>query len=139
MRMPMLKDLGHFPGSGPESREAKLFYHLKDDNEHAIRMISGKKTPALISLWVSNDVMQFGTIKVLTGGAGPQQTEWDAHKGDAVFHVLSGPMTFLIKDRVETYDVEEGDFMFIPAGEQYKILNFYGKTIEAVFSIAPEL
>lgn len=137
--MPMLKDLGQFPASGPESREAKLFYHLKDDNEHSIRMISGTKTPALISLWVSNDVMQFGTVKVLSGGSGPQQTEWDAHEGDAVFRVLSGPMSFLIKDRVETYDVEEGDFMFIPAGETYKILNFYGKTIEAVFSIAPGL
>ena len=134
--MPMLKDLGHFPAGGPESREAKLFYHLSEDN--SIRMISGKRTPALLSVWASNDVVQFGTIKLLSGGAGPQQTEWDAHKGDAVFYVLEGPMTFFIKDRVETYDVQEGDFMFIPAGETYKIINYYGKTIKAVFSVAPE-
>lgn len=100
---------------------------------------SGKKTPALLSVWASNDVVQFGTIKVLSGGAGPQQTEYDSHKGDAVFHVLHGPMTFYIKDRKETYDVQEGDFMFIPEGEIYKIINFYEKTIEAVFAIAPEL
>lgn len=134
--MPMLKDLGHFPAGGPESRKAKLFYHLTEDN--SIRMISGKRTPALLSVWASNDVVQFGTIKILSGGAGPQQTEWDAHKGDAVFHVLQGPMTFFVRDSGETYDVEEGDFMFIPAGQTYKIINYYGKTIKAVFSVAPE-
>ena len=134
--MPMLKDLGQYPASGPESRDEKLFYHLTEEN--SIRMISGKKTPALLSVWASNDVVQFGTLKLLSGGAGPQQTEWDSHKGDAVFYVLEGPMTFFIKGRSETYDVQQGDFMFIPAGETYKIINYYGKSIKAVFSVAPE-
>ena len=95
-------------------------------------MISGLKTPALLSVWASNDVVQFGTVKILSGGAGPQQTEFDTHAGDAVFYVKNGPMTFYIPDRVETYDVEPGDFMFIPKGERYKIINYYGHTIEAV-------
>lgn len=134
--MATLNDLGRFPAAGPEARDAMLFYKLSDEN--SIRMISGKRTPALLSVWASNDVVQFGTIKLLTGGPGPQQTEYDKHPGDAVFHVLSGPMTFYMKERGETFDVEEGDFMVIPAGETYKIINYYGKTIEAVFIVAPE-
>lgn len=134
--MATLADLGKFPTPGPEARDAKLFYKLSDQD--CIRMISGKRTPALLSVWASNDVIQFGKIKVLSGGPGPQQTEFDKHPGDAVFYVLSGPMTFYLKDQGETFDVEEGDFMFIPEGETYKIMNYYGKTIEAVFAVAPE-
>ncbi|MDR2914553.1 MAG: hypothetical protein LBV74_06950, partial [Tannerella sp.] len=77
----MRSELGQFPAKGFESREAAVFYKLTEEN--GIKMISGKKTPALLSVWASNDVMQFGTIKVLTGGVGPQQTEYDVHKGDA--------------------------------------------------------
>lgn len=132
----MMKDLGHFPASGPQSREDKLFYKLTDTE--GIKMISGKKTPALLSVWASNDVVQFGTIKVLSGGPGPQQTEFDTHNGDAVFYVKEGPMTFYLPDRVETYDVEPGDFMFIPQGERYKIINYYEHTAFAVFAVAPE-
>lgn len=135
--MAFQSQIGSFPAPGPEAREKKLFYHLTGDE--GIKMISGKKTPALISLWASNDVVQFGTIKILSGGPGPQQTEYDQHPGDAVFHVLQGPMTFFVKDRVETYDVQEGDFMFLPAGETYKIINYTGHTIKAVFAIAPKL
>lgn len=134
--MPALCDLGRFPAEGPKSREDMLFYKLTEDN--AIKMISGDRTPALISVWASNDVMQFGTILVLSGGPGPQQTEWDKHPGDAVFYVLEGPMTFYCKETNETFDVEQGDFMFIPEGTTYKIINYYGKSIKAVFSIAPK-
>ncbi|MDQ0361482.1 cupin domain-containing protein [Breznakia pachnodae] len=134
--MPMISELGKFPIDGPKSREMKKFYKLND--EDSIKMISGKHTPVLLSIWASNDVMQFGTIKVLTGGVGPQQTEYDIHAGDAVFYSLSGTMTFYIPNRQETHLVEEGDFMFIPANERYKIINYTGKTIEAVFIIAPQ-
>ena len=133
--MTLREELGKFPAAGPESREKQLFYKLTEDN--SIRMISGKKTPVLLSVWASNDVMQFGSIRILSGGAGPQQTEYDEHKGDAVFYILEGVMTFYLPDRRETYDVQTGDFMFIPEGERYKIINYYGHTAKAQFVIAP--
>lgn len=135
--MGTLKDIGKHPESGPISRDKRIFYKLSE--EDSIKMISGNKTPALISLWASNDVVQFGTIKLLTGGSGPQQTEYDKHSGDAVFHVLEGPMTFYMPERKETFDVNSGDFMFIPENEVYKIINYSGKSIKAIFVIAPEL
>ena len=129
-------DLGHFPANGPESREKKLFYKLTE--EDSIKMISGDKTPALLSVWASNDVVQFGTVKILSGGATPQQTEYDEHPGEAVFYVLQGPMTFFCPDTAQTFDVQEGDFMFLPEHTRYKIINYYGHTAKAVFMVAPQ-
>lgn len=40
-------------------------------------------SPVLLSVWCSNDVVQFGTITLLSGGPKPQQTEYDSHPGDA--------------------------------------------------------
>ena len=128
-------DLGHFPADGPEGREMKTFYRLKEEN--GIKMISGDVTPALISVWCSNDVVQFGSIKVLTGGTVPQQTEWDEHNGDACFYVVDGPLTFFTGDK-QTFNVEKGNFFFLPEHTRYKIINYYGHTGKALFAIAPE-
>ncbi len=46
-------------------------------------------------------------------------------------------MTFYLPDRQETYDVAKGDFMFVPEGERYKIINYYGHTVKAQFVVAP--
>lgn len=132
-----IKNIGSFPENGKLAREKKLFYKLSE--EDSIRMISGTKTPALISLWASNDVMQFGTYKLLSGGPMPQQSEYDSHPGDAVFHVLEGTGTFFIPDTKETFVVEKGDFMTIPENTVYKIINYYGSTLKMVFVIAPKL
>lgn len=134
--MNTIQALGAYPAAGSESREKKLFYKLSDAS--SLKMISGTQTPALLSVWASNDVVQFGTIRLLAGGTGPQQTEYDEHPGDAVFYVRTGPMTFYLRDRKETFLVEEGDFMFIPEHEAYKIINYGGKPVDAVFVIAPE-
>lgn len=134
--MPAMHDLGKFPASGPESRAARTFYKLTDAN--SIKMISGRRTPVLLSVWASNDVVQFGTVRILAGGPGPQQTEFDSHPGDAVFYVRTGIMVFFLPDRGETFEVEEGDFMYIPGGERYKIINYTGKAVTAVFAVAPE-
>lgn len=131
-----INDLGRFPEEGQKSREDRRFYKLSDDR--SIHLISGKSTPALLSVWASNDVIQFGNIKILTGGAGPQQTEWDSHPGDAVFYVLEGPITFFVKERQETFLVEQGDFMFLPEGTTYKMINFHGQSVKAVFMVAPK-
>lgn len=131
-----IERMGRFPVPGPEGREKKLFYKLTD--EDGLKMISGTRTPVFLSVWCSNELVQFGTIKILSGGAQPQQTEYDSHAGDAVFYVAEGTLTFFVKDRKETYVVQPGDFMFIPEGETYKIINYYGKTARALFAIAPQ-
>lgn len=134
--MEAVQEIGSIPELGPVAREKRIFYKLSDQT--AFKMITGRKTPALMSVWASNDVLQFGTIKLLTGGPGPQQTECDKHPGDAVFYVLEGTITFFLTDRKETFNAEQGDFMFIPENEAYKIINYGGKPTKAVFAVAPK-
>ena len=128
-------DLGKFPMSGPEGREKKVFSRLREAD--GIKMITGEATPALMSVWCSNDVIQFGSLKILAGGPVPQQTEWDQHPGDACFYVLDGPVTFFTSDK-QTFHVEKGDFFFLPEKTIYKIINYYGHTVKVLFMIAPE-
>ena len=128
--------LGAFPAGGPEGREKKLFYRLTEKD--GIKMISGNEIPSLMSVWCSNDVVQFGTQKILAGGPRPQQTEWDKHPGDACFYVMDGPVTFFTKEDQKTFNVETGDFFFLPENTEYKIINFYGHTAKFLFMIAPE-
>lgn len=132
----MRNDLGHFPATGSEGREKKVFYRLTEKD--GIKIISGDKTPVLLSVWASNDVIQFGTVKLLAGGPAPQQTEYDTHPGDAVFYVLDGPMTFFCPDMVQTFDVKAGDYFFLPENTRYKIINYYGHTAKAIFMVAPK-
>ncbi|MBQ7372633.1 MAG: cupin domain-containing protein [Blautia sp.] len=127
--------LGAFPASGQEGREKKLFYRLRETD--GIKMVSGERTPALISVWASNDVIQFGTEKILAGGAVPQQTDWDSHPGDACFYVLDGPVTFFTEDK-QTFHVETGDYFILPENTKYKIINYYGHTVKVLFMIAPK-
>ena len=129
-------DLGHFPVDGQEGRSKRTFYRLTEKD--GIKMISGSKTPALMSVWASNDVVQFGTIQILAGGSGPQQTEYDEHPGDAVFYILDGPVTFFCPDTTQTFHVETGDYFFLPEKTRYKIINYYGHTVKAIFMVAPE-
>ena len=126
--------LGAFPASGPEGREKKLFYRLTEKD--GIKMISGERTPSLMSVWCSNDVIQFGTNKILAGGPVPQQTDWDSHPGDACFYVLDGPVTFFTEDK-QTFNVETGDFFILPPNTKYKMINYYGHTVKTLFMVAP--
>lgn len=133
----MIKEIGRFPVEGPASRVNEEF--VKITPETALKIVSGRKNPVLLKFAVSNDVMHLGTIEIPTGGIGPRQTEWDSHKGDAIFYVEEGPATFLTEETRETFQVEVGDFMFLPENTGYKIINYTGHMLKLVFIIAPEL
>lgn len=132
-----VSSLGHFPIDGPCARETGEF--TKITPETALRIVSGKNMPVLLKFFVSNDVVNFGTVEIPTGGIGPRQTECDHHNGDAIFYVEEGPATFLLTDSGEVYQVESGDFMFLPEKTNYKIINYTGHMVKTVFIIAPAL
>lgn len=132
-----IKDLGSFPVEGEKARESAEFYVI--NNESALKVISGKKSPVMLNFYTSNDVVNLGEMLIPTGGVGPRQTEFDTHPGDAVFYIKQGPLTFFLPDIGETYHVENGDFMFIPENNRYKIINYTGKLAKAIFIVAPQL
>lgn len=132
-----IHDLGHFPAEGNAARESKAFYKVTSDT--ALHVVSGRNSPVLLKVFASNDVVTLGECIIPTGGIGPRQTEYDQHPGDAVFYIKSGPLTFLMPDTVETFHVQNGDFMFIPENTRYKIINYTAELGKAIFIVAPEL
>ncbi|MDO4274571.1 MAG: cupin domain-containing protein [Eubacteriales bacterium] len=132
-----MNKLGQFPADGQEARKSGKFYKLTSDT--ALKVVSGTKTPVLLNMFVSNDVMSVGELVIPAGGIGPRQTEFDVHDGDAVFYVKEGPLTFFFKESKEVFYIEDGDFAFIPKGYEYKVINYSGKVAKAVFVVAPKL
>jgi quercetin dioxygenase-like cupin family protein len=133
-----IRNLGEFPAPGNESRTqpAKLYRITK---ETALKTIHGEKHPIPLTFFVSNDAMHMGEIRIPAGGEGSRASEPLVHQGDAVVYVLDGPMTFFIPDTYDAFEVQEGEAIFLPGGTTYQCVNYFDKTIRAVFIIAPQL
>jgi len=128
---------GSFPVNWEESRSTGQFTKITRGTTK--KVISGTTSPILLRFIVSSDVAHVGEITMPAGGVGPRHTERDSHKGDAVFYITEGPITFLINDTEEVFHVPAGESMFIPEGTNYQFINYTSKEVEAVFFIAPEL
>lgn len=59
----------------------------------------------------------------------------DEHKGDAALYCIDGPITVNLVDMQESYQVEEGDTFFLPAGTKYQLVNFQARPVKMVFAI----
>lgn len=135
--MVSIKQIGSFPAPGPELRETGEL--VKITEETALSAVSGRKLPTLMKLFVSNDVVNVGTITIPCGGIGPRQTEFDAHDGDAVFYVEKGDLTFTCPETLESFLVHPGEYMFMPEKTTYKIINYSGEVAKVVFVVAPKM
>ena len=130
-------EFGSFPFDWNKARACGDFAKITDKN--SMYVVSGEKTPVLLRFVASSDVLHMGEMIIPSGGIGPRQTEYDVHKGDAVFYVIEGTLTFLIRDSEDVYEVPANEYMFIPEGVAYKCINYTGTVVKAYFMVAPEL
>ena len=79
--------LGRYPISGAEARKNQRLIHIPQDK--MLRLIHGKENHILVSFFVSNDFVHFGTIQIPKGIYSDPET----HKGDEVLFVLKGKLT----------------------------------------------
>ena len=133
-----IDDLKKWPIEGKIAREkpVKLFHITKDKILHTI---SGTKHPIHLSFYVSNDLINMGEFEIPSGGEGVRASEPDIHKGDEAFYVLIGPIMVFLPDTQESFEVLEGECMFIPEGIKHQYLNYTDKVVKAVFAVAPDL
>jgi mannose-6-phosphate isomerase-like protein (cupin superfamily) len=137
-----LDQLGKYPLRGPEARENNRLIFIPKDK--MLKLIHGKNNHILVSFFVSNDFVHFGTIQVPKG----IYSDPEIHKGDEVLFVLKGKLT------VQTYEGDEEDDtsvlhesfeinpeeqFLVPEGIKHRYLNFSDEVVEAVFGIAPGL
>jgi Cupin domain. len=131
------RKLGNFPVDWQDARRTTRFTKVTRDD--ALNMISGEKTPVLLSFRASNEFVHFGEMVIPAGGIGPRQTEYDSHKGEAVFYVKNGKATFLMEKDGEVFEVAASEYMFVPANTRYKCINYTGEVVTLVFIVAPNL
>ena len=134
--------LGRYPISGVEARKNQRLIHIPQDK--MLRLIHGKENHILVSFFVSNDFVHFGTIQIPKGIYSDPET----HKGDEVLFVLKGTLTVQVYEDAdeedtsvlhESYEILPEEQFLIPEGMKHRYLNFSNEIVEAVFGIAPEL
>lgn len=130
--------LGHFPVEGPEGRKKPVrFYHIP--REKMLRTIHGKEHPIPFTFYVSNDWIHVGEFVIPPGGEGVRASEPDTHKGDAAVYAEVGPIVVLFPDTGETFEILDGETLYIPEGMKHQYLNYSSRMVKGIFAVAPEL
>lgn len=132
-----LDKIGNWPISGKEARKQGDLINIP--HQKMLHTIHGETHPIPFTLYVSNDLVHMGEFSMPSGGVGPRVSDPLTHRGDAIFYVESGPVTFFLPDTHDTFEVHEGEAMIIPEGTTYQCVNYANKTIKTIFSISPLL
>ena len=136
-----LDKLGSWPIPGEEARKNGRMIHIP--REKVLRVIHGKKNHFLMSFFISNNYVHFGTVQIPKGIYSDPET----HKGDEVLFVLKGTLTVQAFNNNnddesvlhESYEINEDEQFLMPEGVKHRYLNFSNNVVEALFAIAPEL
>lgn len=133
-----INHVGRWPEEGRIIRqEPKYLRRIADDGK--LNVVNGLENPYLMRFAVSNDLIHFGELIVPSGGKGCRISEPESHQGDTAIMVLEGTLSFLIMDTRETFKIEKNELMFIPAGVEYQMMNYWEDYVRAIFTIAPGL
>lgn len=133
--------LGQWPVPGKELREKKEMMIVKSDE--TLDLIHGKDNHVLVSFFVSNDFIHFGTMTIPVNGA----SDYEDHKGDEFIYCLEGTISIVVHEDTEVveslrfyrYEVKKGQCFFIPERMKHRYINLSDDTCKLMFSIAPEL
>jgi mannose-6-phosphate isomerase-like protein (cupin superfamily) len=136
-----LDNIGQWPISGEKARQnGRLILIPK---EKMLNVIHGKENHILVSFFISNDIVHFGTMRI------PIRTLSDSevHKGDEVLFVLEGTLMVETFNNENTEDavirkshrIKKGEMFFIPEGVSHRYSNFYTESVKVLFGIAPDL
>ena len=127
-------DIGCWPVDGKEARKAPQAVYAVYDRDK-LNNVHGTAHPMLMRFIASNDFGHYGEFILPAGGCGPRCSEPDSHAGDGALYCIDGPIVVNLVDQQESFQMEEGDAFFLPAGTKYQLVNFQPKPIKCVFAI----
>lgn len=99
----------------------------------------GTNHPMLVKFFVSNDFCHVGEFLLPTGGRGPRLSEPQTHAGDCFLFIEEGPITVLLNESGDVFNVRAEEGMFIPENTSYQLINYTAGMVKAIFCIAPNL
>ena len=132
------ESIGKWPVPGPEARKESPKHYLITRRD-ALQVIHGKDHPMLETFYVSNDFINFSTIELPSGGESVRSSEPETHKGDEALYVLEGPVAVFLPATEDTFEVKQGEVMFVPEGVKHQYVNYTNRVVKAVHVVAPEI
>ncbi len=132
------ESIGKWPVPGKEAR-VKPPKHYLITRRDALQVIHGKDHPMLETFYVSNDFIHFSTIELPSGGESVRSSEPEIHKGDEALYVLNGPIAVFLPATEDTFEVKDGEVMFVPEGIKHQYVNYTQHVVKAIHVVAPEI
>jgi uncharacterized RmlC-like cupin family protein len=130
--------LGKFPVEGKDARKKPVqFYHIP--RNEMLRTIHGETYPISLTFYVSNDFINVGELVIPPGGKGVRASEPDSHAGDEAMYAEVGPIVVLFPDTGETFEVKDGETLYIPEGMKHMYMNYSSNVVKGIFAVAPKL
>lgn len=127
--------LGKWPMALPETRNLLLREGgmVTLGQRDALHLVLGDKTPTLVSLYVSTDLMTAGTVQLRAG----QRADPEAHPGDEVLYVVKGRLHVYLPDTRDWFEANPKDSVFLPEGTRHQYWNYGDQPVEFAFVVTP--
>jgi len=127
--------LGNWPAAKFQTqetaaREGGLVTIRREDRLH---FIAGNKTPTLVSLLVSTDLITAGCIELGINKMADSET----HPGDEALVVIRGRLNVYLPETYDWFEVQPKDSLFIPEGTPHQYCNMSDEPVEFFFVVAP--
>lgn len=131
-----INDIGKWPVDFEELRKPPQYLY-KVSEEDKLRVVRGLDYPILMKIGVSNDTIQMGEYIIPAGGIQCRMSEPDSHKGECCIYLIEGEMGIFMTKTRETFKLSPDEAIYIPAGQEYSMINYGTNPAHAVFVISP--
>jgi mannose-6-phosphate isomerase-like protein (cupin superfamily) len=101
--------------------------------ENCLRLIAGTKTPTLVSLFVSTDMMTVGFVELGVD----KMADAETHPGDEALVCTRGRLNVYLPETFEWFELHPKDGMFIPEGTPHQYCSMSDQPVEFFFAVAP--
>lgn len=127
--------LGKWPAeqAGERARAASGGGLLVVRREDCLRLIAGSKTPTLVSLFVSTDLMTAGVIELGVG----KMADAESHPGDEALVCTRGRLNVYLPASYDWFELHPKDSLFLPEGALHQYCNMSDQPAEFFFTVAP--
>jgi mannose-6-phosphate isomerase-like protein (cupin superfamily) len=98
-----------------------------------LRLIAGDKTPTLVSLFVSTELMTAGVIELGVG----KMADVESHPGDEALVCTAGRLNVYLPESYDWFELHPKDSLFIPEGTPHQYCNMSDQPLGFFFTVAP--
>ncbi len=128
--------LGNWPAQLKEARQEafRTGEMVTIGHDDCLHLIGGRKSPYLVSLFISTDGLSAGSVELGVGKMGDNET----HPGDEALIVTSGRLNIYLPESHDWFELHPRDSLFIPEGVVHQYCNMSDERVAFFFAVAPK-